>query len=396
MAAGHQSLAPVVVCLADDLSGANVTASLLRDVGLAAVYVMADERYSRLPPEAQGYVVNTGTRDGDEAAAAERLCKLVRRLKGELADRPILWSKRIDSTLRGHITTELAALRDELEASLTLLAPAFPEAGRTTVGGYQLFGTDLAAEAGGSPCSHLAALAQEAGFISVGLLGSGDEVSSLITKLPQRAALIADASTNADLRRLARVTLSLWLKGALAVDSGPYTAALVAAGARRGLWEAAFFPVLVIIGARSALIQRQLEHLARAHPGLVQLNPAFTAEEAQEAMGSGGAILLWSGDDQDIPASLEELGVATERLLSYFEIPPALLISGGWTASRVLSRFGIEALEAYGELLPLVPLTRIRGGLLDGTLLATKGGLVGDETALTRALSLLRLIGRSL
>lgn len=396
MAVGSQSLAPAVVCLADDLSGANVTASLLRDAGLAPVYVLADERYSRLPPEAQGYVVNTGTRDDLESSAAECLRKLVRRLKEELANRPILWSKRIDSTLRGHISLELAALRDEFQASLTLLAPAFPEAGRTTVGGHQLVGRQFASAAIGSTRSDLAALVREAGFASVALLRAGDEIAGLLRKLPRQAALIADASTNADLRRLAEDTWELWLKGALAVDSGPYTAALAAAGVRHGLWEAASFPMLVIIGARSALMQRQLEHLARAHPDLVRLNPAFSAQEAQEAMRTGGAVLLSADHGHDVARSLDELGVAAERLLSHFQRPPALLISGGWTASRVLSRFGVEALEAYGELLPLVPLARIRGGRLDGTLLATKGGLVGDETALTRAVSLLRLVRRSI
>lgn len=399
-ATNSQSLPPVVVCVADDLSGANVTASLLRDAGLAPVYVLADEGYARLPPGTQACVVNTGTRDSDEAAAAERFRKLVRRLKGELADRLILWSKRIDSTLRGHIALELAALREELAASLALFAPAFPEAGRTTVGGYQLVGAQLAGEAYGSSRSLLAALAREAGFASVELLPlhllrAGSDVANLLPKLPRQTALIADAMTNADLQRLAEGTVSLWLKGALAVDSGPYTGALAAAGIRRGLWEAAFFPVLAIIGARSPLTQKQLEHLAQAHPDLVRLDPAFSAEEAREA-ARAAVILLSPRDDRDIPRSLDELGAATERLLSYLESSPALLISGGWTASKVLSRLGFEELEAYGELLPLVPLARIRGGRLDGWLLATKGGLVGDETALTRAVSLLRLVRRSL
>ncbi len=45
--------------------------------------------------------------------------------------------KKTDSVLRGNVGAELAAARDALGAEVMHFAPAFPEAGRTTVGGMQ-------------------------------------------------------------------------------------------------------------------------------------------------------------------------------------------------------------------------------------------------------------------
>ena len=82
-------------------------------------------------------VLNTDTRSSSEAEAADRVgaaCEAIRARSGALI------YKKIDSTLRGHAGFEIDLVSDLMDFGLVVCAPAFPEMGRTTVGGYQLLG----------------------------------------------------------------------------------------------------------------------------------------------------------------------------------------------------------------------------------------------------------------
>ena len=46
--------------------------------------------------------------------------------------------KKIDSTIRGHIAVEALGVLDALEWDAAVIIPAFPQEGRTTIGGYHL------------------------------------------------------------------------------------------------------------------------------------------------------------------------------------------------------------------------------------------------------------------
>jgi hypothetical protein len=214
----------IIVYLTDDLTGATSSASLLYEAGLAGIQLLACEDLEQPLPPAQAYIVNVASRDVDEALAKERLRESIRRLKRGLLGKQVLWGKRIDSTLRGHIAGELKTLHAELTKPL-LIAPAFPQAGRSTIGGYQLVDGRLVV---GYLPSLLAGL--DAELLGLHGLRAGKKPTFFKT-------VIADAIEDADLKALAESTFESWLAGAIVIDSGPYLAQLAAMGLARGLWR---------------------------------------------------------------------------------------------------------------------------------------------------------------
>ena len=122
--------------LADDLAGAHDVAVPFAKRGFAVAVPTGPDRLDRFEA-ADLVVLNTDTRSSSEAEAADRVgaaCEAIRARSGALI------YKKIDSTLRGHAGFEIDLVSDRMDFGLVVCAPAFPEIGRTTVGGYQLLG----------------------------------------------------------------------------------------------------------------------------------------------------------------------------------------------------------------------------------------------------------------
>lgn len=120
--------------LADDLAGAHDVAVPFVKRGFAVAVPTGPDRLDRFDA-ADLIVLNTDTRSCGETEAAMRVgaaCKAIRARSGALI------YKKIDSTLRGHVGFEINLVSDMMGFGLVVCAPAFPEMGRTTVGGYQL------------------------------------------------------------------------------------------------------------------------------------------------------------------------------------------------------------------------------------------------------------------
>ena len=120
--------------LADDLAGAHDVAIPFAKRDFAVAVLSDPDRLDRFD-SADLIVLNTNTRSCDEAEAADRLgaaCEAIIARSGSLI------YKKIDSTLRGHLGFEIDLVSDRMDFDLAVCAPAFPEMGRTTVGGYQL------------------------------------------------------------------------------------------------------------------------------------------------------------------------------------------------------------------------------------------------------------------
>ena len=120
--------------LADDLAGAHDVAIPFAKRNFAVAVLSDPDRLDRFD-SADLVVLNTNTRSCSESEAAERIgaaCEAVRARNGSII------YKKIDSTLRGHVGLEIDLVSELMDFGLAVCAPAFPELGRTTVGGYQL------------------------------------------------------------------------------------------------------------------------------------------------------------------------------------------------------------------------------------------------------------------
>ena len=130
--------------LADDLTGANATASLLQREGLPShTHLFAQPPHGGAPAslrEAGAHVLDLDTRELSGVEAAARLTIA----SGWLGVAPDLVGLRIDSTLRGPIPASIDALLVD-PRRLALVVPAFPASGRTTRDGvHYVFGVRLA------------------------------------------------------------------------------------------------------------------------------------------------------------------------------------------------------------------------------------------------------------
>ncbi|MXX02500.1 MAG: 4-hydroxythreonine-4-phosphate dehydrogenase PdxA [Gemmatimonadetes bacterium] len=125
-----------IYILADDLAGAHDVAVPFAKRGFAVAVPTGPDRLDRFD-SADLVVLNTDTRSCSEAEAADRVgaaCEAIRARSGALI------YKKIDSTLRGNVGFEIDLVSDLMDFGLVVCAPAFPEMGRITVGGYHLLG----------------------------------------------------------------------------------------------------------------------------------------------------------------------------------------------------------------------------------------------------------------
>lgn len=122
--------------IADDLTGADDTALQFHLRG-ANTQILLD---SSIMPEnkasTQVWAIPTETRNCDAHSAYERVKQATKILSEELNVE--YFYKKMDSTIRGNIAVEALAMLDALEWDAAVIIPAFPQEGRTTVGGYHL------------------------------------------------------------------------------------------------------------------------------------------------------------------------------------------------------------------------------------------------------------------
>ncbi len=215
-----------MVVIADDLTGAADCAASSAALGCRAMVLLhspEDQEHEAAWPDTDIISIDANSRCLAEGQASELTAQLVLRCDSHSADSPgyILY-KKIDSTLRGNVASELAALlhaRRSIKpgnAKLSILmAPALPAQGRTTVGGRLLVHgvpleeTDLWQAEAGSAQSDIPKLLATAG-LSCGLIdldrvrsGSVRLRKAILHSAKHNDVVICDAETDGDLGAIA-------------------------------------------------------------------------------------------------------------------------------------------------------------------------------------------------
>ncbi|MBQ8635371.1 four-carbon acid sugar kinase family protein [bacterium] len=124
------------IIIADDLTGANDTALQFFKKGCSAKIII-DYNHDFCNIESTDvWSISTESRNIEKETAVERVINVSKKLKEHLcADK---YYKKIDSTLRGNAGLEIIAMMDALQKEVAIVAPAYIEEGRATIGGYQL------------------------------------------------------------------------------------------------------------------------------------------------------------------------------------------------------------------------------------------------------------------
>ncbi|MDQ0615589.1 uncharacterized protein YgbK (DUF1537 family) [Microbacterium sp. W4I4] len=424
---GTQSVAGLPVLTRwerSDLDGAFAT-------GAAAVYVL------------------TNTRSLDEDAAAERNREIVEvaLAAASAAGRRVTFVSRGDSTLRGHFPLETDVLSAEIAAhgggtpALTLLVPAFPDAGRITVDSVHYWVTDgEATPVGETPFAKDATFgyassdlrewvqektggripASEVAGLGIRTIRAGvDAVEEFLRALPSGTVVPVDVVEESDMRVVALALHRMRDLDVLLRVGPPYVRAHIGQEIAEPVRaEDIAFAYdrggLVVVGSHVPLTTAQLDVLKKARPQTVTIELDVhaligagreahldaQAQAAAAALADGTVIVhttreLVTGGDGD-----ESLDIARRVSSGVVELvrrvlaiaPPRFVIAkGGITSSDVAS----EALEirratVLGPMLPgLVSLWQPETGPAVGIPYIVFAGNVGDADSLATVVATL-------
>lgn len=406
---------PRAVIIADDITGSNDTGSQFARHGYRTTVVFD-------PVHADNedvLVVDTETREAPPEDAYERARSVATQFEETML------YKKIDSTLRGNIAVELAAVLDAAKPDMLLLAPAFPENGRTTEDGIQLVDGRPVLEsltdsenlpASSEVAASLSQLSFDIEYIPLDLVNHGpaavrDQLVELVQAHDEPFVAVSDATSIAHLETLASEARDLDAEVAYSGSGGLAGAlAQTASGSERSA-------VLGIVGSISETATSQLAALP--NDAVVQLDTETIITDPEQAASAvvdpllqtqyrnGYAVAASATSSQDVAETrraAEQLGltestvkrrVATALSLTARKVHESsplsgLFTTGGTTTTAILEELDAKKLELTGvEVDEGIPLVRVREGAVDDLAMITKAGSFGGPTTIINCLDFL-------
>lgn len=424
------------VIIADDLTGANATGVMLKKLNLKTMTLMNMESIEL--KSLGNYDVITYPTDSRSIApevAYKRVFEAVSRMKDSEIK---LYNKRIDSTLRGNLGAEIDALLDGLGSDrIAIVVPAFPQAGRTAIGGYLLVNgmmlqkTDAARDPRNpintSVIETLISAQTRYSVKSIFLdtvYSDCDKLTGAILKgvEEKNRIIVIDALQVEDLTKIAEAVIESGIPF-ITVDPGPFTAAV--AGKLLALENNVNEDkILMAVGSVSNLTKLQLEEVQRAFKMvMVEISSEKLIEEGQreaEIRRVSDDVLAHKEEynlfcivtdgiypenridfakmSNSMNVSEEEItlrlndGIAemTHRVLSTAPEFQGLFSSGGDVTVSVCRRFNSSGMALLQEVIPLAAYGMLEGGDFPGLKTVTKGGMVGDKDGMKKCIQFLK------
>jgi uncharacterized protein YgbK (DUF1537 family) len=391
-----------VVILDDDPTGTQCA---------AGVTVALDPAPARLAGIAdRSLYVLTNTR----AVTARQAATVVAGVRGAFAGQDARLVLRGDSTLRGHIAAEMNALG--LGQGVGLIVPAYPAAGRVTLGGVHYLDsgqvnvadTEFARDpVFGYRARTMAAWAREVGLpgpvigIRLDELTAAAVREALLTA-PDGAVVVPDVRTDDDIAMIARGLTAAADRGRhLVVRCAAPLAAVLAGTPGRMLSPPARAAkrLLVVCGSHTAAATRQLGRLTDgSHPVRVLTTAAALAGDATGSLAarlnddldsSGLAILATERTRQAEHGTLEHAAGVMAALMAVVSAvaddTDAIASKGGITSAETATTgLGGQRARVRGQIITGVPLWDVTAR--DGRVIpqAVVPGNVGDDSALVQ------------
>jgi len=413
-------LRPILI-VADDLSGASDCAAAFAAAGARAFVSLRGAPVGALPILAVDTDSRAVTRD-----------EAVRRVRAALAQRRpgALVYKKIDSTLRGHLAAELVAALDALpEAPGAVLAPAFPQQGRTLEGGRcfvhgePLEQTALWRHAGIAGPADPASRLQAEGLSTTTLAAAAEHGERALADRITAAfasgtrVVVCDARSADELSRLARA-LGMLDCAPLLVGSAGLARGLAEQRARPGApasrgWPRSDRPVLTVIGSRAPIARAQARAIVEEAAATQVDTPVERllagiddrdgyADAVMAALAAGRHVVVGVGDGPTDPARSLEIAAGLARLAAPAAARAgAIVMTGGDTARAMLDALAVPLIEILGEVEPGVPVACAADGKdsertlhskspplrpIAAPLFCLKAGGFGNEQTLLRAI----------
>lgn len=421
--------------IADDLTGAADTGVQFVIRGLNTCLISPD---SARPIDFSLYlkqdvlVVNTHSRSLSARQASDRITLLLKDYRRDLF--PLVY-KKIDSTLRGNMGSEIDALLEKTGFSVGFVAPSFPEQKRSLVGGIMMVdGKPLslteAAHDAVSPIheSHVHKLLEAQSRRDIARIDL-TYVASTAEKLHAEVMreclsgkgklIIFDAMTREDLQNIAEVSFRMSQQPLLIGSAG--LAREIAGGlSAAAVGHQPFSPeitetvrILMVSGSASGVTHGQIRRLEKTGSvSSFELGAGMRSDDEKtrqkwilrmaEQMGETlrqGHVLLKSSPERleqqgavPVQATItNDLAVMTRHALTVSEIPIEsliLVVTGGDTAMDILQALNAEGLHILGQVIEGIVMSRLAGGGYEGLRVITKAGAFGKDDALEKIIEI--------
>jgi len=388
----------IVIC--DDLTGSSDQSILLKERGLS-VYQMVRFEPGMVPnTDADVLVINSDSRRRSPLEVSRIYDAIL-----SMWPAGTRYTKRIDTTLRGHILLETAKLIERDRNRVALVVPAFPASGRTTIGGFQLLNGELLerTEVSRDPLwpiksSYVPGYFEDS--YSVGRIipedllsdphGLSDKMSAISA---ENRVIVADAQNDSDIELLAMAAARSGVDF-VPVDPSPFTSAYIYHTIHKGSQK----PVMAVIGSTSEKTRKQIFFLRdKLRIFDVEVGPdgekslcplkTFDPQEYDMLLVHAPSEIVHGMEDL-IARSLAES--ASKRIAGMTDTFCGVVLSGGDTAVRFFEEADVLSISSEEEIEPLMIGAVVNDGPLKGLKTVTKGGLVGEEDAIYKAVAWLR------
>ena len=425
-----------IAVIADDLTGANDTGVQFAKQGLRTVVLMGTDPDVR-KIDADVVVVDTNSR----ALSADQAYQKAAGAAALFCDGPFKTVyKKVDSTLRGNLGSEIDGIMDTCGLDFAIVAPAFPKNNRVTVGGYLLLqgipleATEIARDL---KCpvkeSHMPTLLsgqtkRKVGHVGIksilaGPAGIAGNIKELLAE--GRQVIVCDVWQEDHFKDI--------VKAALLVDRPVLWVGSAGLAAHIPLPEAddkspAADPVVVIAGSISNVTRGQVSRMIKMQgishieaDACAVLSPETGQAEIQQSVNaalslvsSGRDIVITSGYSEEIvdrtksagsSAGLSGLQTAESVASALGEICrqiatgakiSGLVLTGGDIALSCCNALSATGVKVVREVAPGIPVGLLDGGPCSGLRVVTKAGAFGDEEALSKAVDCLKQEARGI
>ncbi|MFP7761020.1 four-carbon acid sugar kinase family protein [Marisediminicola sp. LYQ85] len=441
---------PVLIVLDDDPTGTQSVS----DLPVLTSWEQTDLRWG-LEQGSRAVYVLTNTRSLDPHTAAERNREVVQNALAAASEVGVTLAfvSRSDSTLRGHFPLETDVIAETLEAAGrqpvdgVVIVPAFPDAGRVTIGGvhYMRTGAELTPvadtefardatfgfansdlrryveEKTGGRVAASSVVTLDLGVIRGGTTAIVDALSGVTGATP----IVADAVDENDLRALALGLAAAEATGKtfLYRVGPPFVRARIGADEHAPLTAREVYGPdgsearggLIVVGSHVGVTTRQLAALTRERTLAATLeldiadildtarsdgHVADVAAAAIDALATGDVVihtsrLLQTADDAaaslDISRRVSAAVVRVVQLVLRAHPPRFVIAKGGITSSDVAAHgLGIRHAIVRGPMLPgIVSLWQPVDGPAAGIPYIVFAGNVGDDDSLARVVETL-------
>ena len=414
-----------VLMIADDLTGANANCSLMKKIGLRAASFLGTN-ISQIPKNIDVVAATTDSRAMTSKQSYKEVAKKVKLFKDEDI---ILYSKRIDSTLRGNLGAELQAYQDSLaEKRVAIAVPAYPNSGRIVINGTMYVNGNLLVntDAGKDPKMPVISSKVIDNFkksykgrikevfiedIEKGL----EHLINLIKSYSKDFDLIIfDTISNSHISLIAKAVSKSEIKY-ISVDPGPFSTELTSLLYKRLHIQT---KALAVIGSVTQITIDQLKELKKNYKHYeVKVDPIKLMNMGTIQDEISRALKLIKGNIEKVdlailtttPENLEdrlnlieiskETGISVDdlsliisrglaniakQILEDNETFSGIFSSGGDITVALAEELLSTGIEIKQEVVPLAAYGRVIGGLRPGLKIVSKGGMVGDEKTMVK------------